>query len=151
MSCHPNGGGSPTVLIEDEGLRRSRARIREFFRIEPRWIHVTDPDTDPYTAYYEFDPVLAASDGRHSTRERADVLHELGLAGSPCRERRWGTKVEVRCPGCGTTGKVVAWDGTENVYACADCDAAFAVPGVGSDERSGPPGERPAGRATVRS
>jgi ribosomal protein S27E len=113
---------------------------------------VTDSDTDPYTAYYEFDPVRAGSDERHSppTPAHADVLHELGLAGSPCRERRWGTKVVVRCPGCATTGKVVAWDGTETVYTCADCDAVFAVPAVGSDDRPGSPGERTAERATVR-
>ena len=123
---------------------------------------MTDPDTDPYTAYYEFDPVFDDTGDTADTADTADaadrqrppayaaVLHELGLAGSPCRERTWGTKVEVRCPGCGTTGKVVRWDGAENRYACADCEAVFGVPDGTTDERPTRRGGRPARRAPVR-
>jgi hypothetical protein len=96
---------------------------------------VTDSDTDPYTAYYEFEPAPAAFDDRRAAREHAEVRHELGLAGSPCRERDWGTKVVVVCPGCRTTGKVVSWDGEENVYSCADCGAVFDVPSDASADR----------------
>ena len=105
---------------------------------------MTDSDTDPYTAYYEFEPVPAAFDGRRVTREPAEVRHELGLAGSPCRDRGWGTKVVAVCPGCRTTGKVVNWDGEENDYSCADCGAVFHVPSDAPDDRPARAGGTPA-------
>lgn len=105
---------------------------------------MTDSDTDPYTAYYEFEPVPEAFDDRRGARDHADVRHELGLAGSPCRERDWGTKVIVACPGCRTTGKVVSWDGEVNVYSCADCGVVFDVPSDAPDDRPARSGVTPA-------
>lgn len=88
---------------------------------------MTHVEDDPYAAYYEFDPVEASRGDRRAGRRPAEILHELGLAGSPCAERTWGSKVEVRCPGCERTGNVVSWDGETTVYACGDCGTEFEV------------------------
>lgn len=106
------------------------------FCLETVCTPVSDPDTDPYTAYYEFDPVYDDVTDRSTVRNHADVRYELGLAGSPCPDRGWGTKIEVRCPGCGVTGKIVAWDDGENVYSCADCDTVFDLPADSLDRRA---------------
>ncbi|WP_254536072.1 hypothetical protein [Halomarina litorea] len=84
--------------------------------------------TDPYTSFYDFRPIHR-NPGRHQVPESrpATVLHELGRAGSPCRDLTRGTKVLVACPDCGRTGKVVGWEGRRDFYAC-DCGSVLTVP-----------------------
>ena len=84
---------------------------------------------DPYASFYDFRP-LHRTPGRHQVPEstQARVLHKLGRAGSPCSDLSRGTKVEVECPICGQTGKVVGWKGRQNFYACDDCGSVLTVP-----------------------
>lgn len=91
---------------------------------------MTDVARDPYRAYYDFEPTRRNFRKRGIPgSKRATVRHELGRAGSPCADLDGGTKLDIECPECGASGRVVGWDRRNNFYVCPDCDAVLSVSG----------------------
>ena len=89
---------------------------------------MSHPSTDPYRAYYDFEPVYRNFRRRGVPGSKgATVRHELGRAGSPCEDLTRGTKVDIRCPDCGATGRAVDWHGRNDFYACPNCDAVLSI------------------------
>jgi len=90
---------------------------------------MSDLATDPYTAFYDFEPLHRRHVRRQVPSSRpATVLHELGRAGSPCPDLTRGTKLEVQCPTCDRVGKVVGWRGRADFYSCDGCGTVLSVP-----------------------
>lgn len=82
---------------------------------------------DRWETFYDFKKLNKYSRSARGAVKRPAASESRGHVGGGAYND--GTEKKIECPGCGKTGRVVAWHGRTAHYQCYECETTIRVSG----------------------